>query len=46
MPGTCVQACRVESNVVDRLPPIGIEIEDSIEQLTLDTNNPGTFLPE
>jgi hypothetical protein len=31
----------VESNVVDRLPPIGIEIEDSLEQLTLDTNNAG-----
>jgi hypothetical protein len=26
---------------VDRLPPIGIEIEDSLEQLTLDTNNAG-----
>lgn len=39
------QACRVESSVVDRLPPIGIEIEDSIEQLTLDTNNAVNLSP-
>jgi hypothetical protein len=39
------QACRVESNVVDRLPPIGIEIEYSIEQLTLDTNNAANLSP-
>ena len=30
--------------MVDRLPPIGIEIEDSIEQLTLDTNNAGKLV--